>query len=158
KWWRHRTAAGVSCIDEVRQQFAGELWTCDVGVRGEFGVRWLQARNQPGLATAEDTVATGGGNGRMQAVGLAWHLGATPILLLGYDMQARGDLVHWHGRHRDGLGDPDARLLARWAAAAEPIARDLIALGVEIFNCSRETAAKGWPRAALEDVLALHLP
>lgn len=155
KWWRHRSRDGRITIDAVRADFRGDLWTCDLGASRDFGLNRVNPRNAAGLVTTPGEVGTGGQNGGMQAVGLAWHLGATRIVLLGYDMTGAG---HWHGPHVDKLGDPSPGLMQRWAAAAAPIARDLVARGVEIFNCSRVTAAQGWPRATLEDVLALHLP
>ncbi len=94
----------------------------------------------------------------MQAVNLAWHLGATRIVLLGYDMQATGGKLHWHGQHVNKLGDPSPSLMRTWASAAASMGRDLVELGVDIINCSRQSAAQGWPRRPLEDVLALRLP
>lgn len=151
KWWRHTTRSGRRCIDDVRAHFRGQLWTCDHGAGVEFRLNQLDVRRDPGLATAHGVVNCGAGNGGMQAVNLAWHLGATRIVLLGYDMGGTG---HWHGLHVDKLGDPNPPLMQRWAQAAAPMARDLVELGVEIANCSRVSAAKGWPRKALEDVLA----
>lgn len=157
KWWRHITRAGITCRDEVQQQFPGRLWTCDIAAARDFGLELVGIRDEPGLNTEAGVVNTGGSNGGsnggMQAVNLAWHLGADRIVLLGYDMQMQGDRPHFHGKHVNKLGDPTPSLMRRWAQAAAPVARDLIELGVEIVNCSRESAAQGWPRLALEDVL-----
>lgn len=83
------------------------------------------------------------------AISLAAHLGATRVLMLGYDCQRTGGKAHWHGDHPAGLGN--AGSLAKWPAIFEKLASVLV--GTEIINCSRDTALACFPRVRLEDAL-----
>jgi hypothetical protein len=86
-------------------------------------------------------------------VNLAMLLGAKRIVLLGYDMKAgaRGK-KHHHPDHA-GRNPTGAAQFKGWVAAFATMAPDLAKAGVEILNCSRETALDMFPRAKLEDVL-----
>lgn len=84
---------------------------------------------------------------------LATLAGAEVILLLGYDMQATDGKTHWHGDHPPGLNNPKEGNYARWRQNFATMIPDLAELSVEVVNCSRKTALKGFPMARLEDVL-----
>lgn len=86
------------------------------------------------------------GNSGAGAVSLAAHMGATRILLLGYDSKRTGGKVHWHGDHPKGLGNAGA--MGRWPAQFANAAAGIT--GAEIINCSRETVLTCWPRGDLE--------
>lgn len=92
-----------------------------------------------------------GANSGYQAIGLAWHLGAERIVLIGYDMQRTGGKSHWHGDHPRGLSN--AIGVRGWARHFDPLARDLQAGGVDVINCTIETAIDCFPRADLRDVI-----
>jgi hypothetical protein len=94
-----------------------------------------------------------GQNSGYQALHLAAvNFGAARVILLGYDMQHTGGRIHYHGRHRDPLGNPDPKDMPEWVAHFDAVAPDLARRGVEVVNCSRATAITGFRRAALEDV------
>ncbi|GHC19430.1 hypothetical protein [Aidingimonas halophila] len=100
---------------------------------------------------ATRTNAPKGGNSGAGAMLLARHRGATRIVLLGYDCQYAPDgKRHWHGNHRNGLGN--AVSLPKFYGQFEE-ARDRL-YDVEVINCSRATALDMWPRGRLEDELA----
>jgi hypothetical protein len=62
----------------------------------------LQVSGQPGLDLRPGWVRTGGHSG-YTAINLAVHLGATRIVLLGYDMMASPQGAHhFFGAHPDG--------------------------------------------------------
>ena len=89
------------------------------------------------------------GNSGYQAVNLAYLLGAKRIGLLGFDMRPKSGANHFHGDHRGGsLTNPNAQLYRRWIAGFSELHRLLEAEGVELINCSRETAL-AIPRADL---------
>lgn len=116
-----------------------------------YGVTILRQCGQEGLSLDPSEVATGLNSGH-QAVNVAVHLGASRILLLGYDMQAReGGPSHFFGEHKSPLnkGLSFDVFKACFATMVEPLKR----LGVQVINCSRETALTCFPRAALRDVL-----
>lgn len=92
-----------------------------------------------------------GGNGAYQAIGIAIHAGAKRILLLGVDMK-RGekDEAHWFGEHPDKVVTNYGVAMAPWfPSLVEPLAE----MGIEVINCSLESALTCFPKARLEDVL-----
>lgn len=142
----------------------------DAVVAGFKGRRWTHQKTQPdtdqtevmqryGLEPLVGTDGAGlgrklahwGSNSGYQAINLAYLLGASRIILLGYDMQRTGGQAHWFGEHPKGLHQ-GANYTA-WAPLFHPLAADLKAEGVDVINCSRETALTCFARAALDDVL-----
>lgn len=99
----------------------------------------------------EAGVIAQGGNSGQQAIGLAHQFGAARVLLLGYDMQRTGGKAHWHGNHPAPLGN--AGKLAAWPAAMNKLAAVAAGIGLEIINCSRETALTCFPRRELSECL-----
>ena len=64
-----------------------------------------------------------GQNSGYQAVGLAYHLKADRIILIGFDMQRTGGKSHWHGDHPRGLNNADA--VHKWPRHFPALAADL---------------------------------
>lgn len=95
----------------------------------------------------------GYGNSGGQAINLAVHLGATRILLLGFDMQRHNasGKHRWHGDHPYGKTVPAYNVFALYMPS---IVTPLKTLGVEVINCSRDTALTYFRRATLADALA----
>ncbi|HGN1626669.1 TPA: hypothetical protein ACKRMI_000040 [Pseudomonas aeruginosa] len=84
------------------------------------------------------------------AASLAAFWGARRIILLGYDCQKTGGRAHWHGDHPAALGN--AGSVGKWPAQFRQLAAHLA--GLEVINCSRETALEAFPRRPLEEVLS----
>lgn len=93
-----------------------------------------------------------GKNGGYAALNLAMHLGAARVLLLGYDMKRTGGKDHWHPDHPYRMPNP----YLSWVKFFRTIAGPLQDAGVEVVNCSRETALDCFPRMALRDALPEH--
>ncbi len=94
-----------------------------------------------------------GGNSGFQAINLAAQFGASRILLVGFDMSlARG--VHWHGLHPRGLNNPSPANIARWRRVLDAAAPAYAAAGVEVINCSAESALTAYPKRSLREALA----
>jgi hypothetical protein len=70
--------------------------------------------------------------GGYAALHLAASLGATQILLHGFDCHGG----HWHGPHPDGLGNPLEQTYRGWIRALENLAPMLKQRGVEVINCT----------------------
>lgn len=148
KWWNCH-AANV--------EFAGEKWCGTEEAATRFGLRLLpvtkigedkKTNESFGLTSAG--VNRGGGNSGFQAVNFALLRGAARILLLGFDMQATGGRKHWFGDHPAPMNtnsDYPAWQRAMDAAAAS------VPAGVEIINCSRETALTAYRRARIQECL-----
>lgn len=109
-----------------------------VAITGEFGLEL----NPAGLRR--------GYNSGYQAINLAVHLGATRIVLLGYDMQIgpHGE-EHWHDDHPHANRSRYDQFRRAFPTLVEPLQK----LGIEIVNCTRRSALTCFPRAALRDVL-----
>lgn len=79
-------------------------------------------------------------------------LGASRILLLGYDMKLgpNGE-KHWHADHRGR--NPHAAQLEGWRNAFATMLPDLAKAGVEVLNCTPGSALTCFPTANLRDWL-----
>jgi hypothetical protein len=132
-WWDTHIA-------EVRRDFRGDLATTSNQVKrhGLYPMGTYGRGFQPF------------GNSGAGAMALAGLAGARRILMLGYDCQRTGGKAHWHGDHPKGMGN--AGSLPKWPQQFAKV-RDGLA-GVEIINCTRETALTCFPRAPLEECLA----
>ena len=114
----------------------------------KFGLLHTPGKKGKGLGTT--TLHAGGSSGYM-AVNLAYFLGASKICLLGFDMQYTNGQVHWFGKHKN-TGNPSEDMLSRWVEKFEPLHDDLKERGIELVNCTRETALTV-PRESLEACL-----
>lgn len=88
-------------------------------------------------------------NSGAQAINLAYLMGATRIILLGYDMGATGQ-SHWFGSHPKGLNNGN---YAGYVRNFTKLAADLRYEGVEVINCTRTTALTQFPRAELSSII-----
>lgn len=122
-WWRRY-------LGEARGGFGGAFVAPLPGISGVVHARVKQHNSGAG------------------AIALAASLGAERIVLLGYDAQKTGGRAHWHGDHPEGMGN--AGSVGKWPGQFDALAKTL--RGVEIINCSRETALTCWPRQPLESV------
>ncbi|WP_064746801.1 hypothetical protein [Lysobacter antibioticus] len=78
--------------------------------------------------------------------------GAARVVMLGYDCQHTGGKKHWHGDHPPGTaGNAAPHTVAKWPVHFRKL-RDAYR-GVQIINCSRDTALDVFPLAALEEAL-----
>jgi hypothetical protein len=141
QWWKWHD--GVPSFTGLRYSLQAAAAAYDVSVLENTGPRGIE-RAPTGLRT--------GDNGGYQALNLAVHLGATRIVLLGYDMQRTDNKSHWFGEHPGGGQSPYGSFIAAFDALAA--SGELAAVGVEVVNCSRQTALTCFPCRPLEDVLA----
>ena len=142
RWWLWNSKRGALA-------FAGLKFALDPAARRYPGVQVLRKTGETGIETNPSGLRAGRNSG-YQAINLAVHLGATRILLLGYDM--RGDPQHgdhFFGAHPDGSKPPFAICLKRFETLVDPLAK----LGVEIVNCTPTTKLVCFPRMALREAL-----
>ena len=141
KWWRwHKVVA----------DFEGKRVTLDPRAAAEFpGLLVLQNTVIEGLETAPTGLRSGRNSG-YQAVGLAFHLGAARILLVGYDMKPMDGRTHWFGDHpRPTVPADYVAWLKAWGTITAPLAD----AGVEVINCTPDSALTNLPRGDLADCL-----
>jgi len=122
------------------------------GIKQVGLVRTGQIVREPkGILAAGSDREGRGANSGFQALNLAVQFGAKKIILVGYDM--RVDLgFHWHGRHPDGMNNPNKGGIARWAKVLDRASRYLRVLGVEVLNASAVSALRAYPKINFEDV------
>lgn len=117
------------------------------------GVRALRNAGQLGLETDPGAIRNGSNSG-YQAINLAVHLGVKRIVLLGYDMQVNGDRLHWQPRTDMQTAQGFQRtlqttILPKFEYLREPLRK----AGVEVINCTVNSALKVWPYQFLGQVL-----
>lgn len=142
-WWVAREGVpkfvGLRyCLERVPQRISGVSTLRNTGIEG--------------LETDPTGLRTGRNSG-YAAINLAVHLGASRIVLLGYDMQApHGERrSHFFGAHSFPLrGNSDYTMFRRFF---DFMVEPLKALNVDVINCTRETALTAFPRRPLRDVL-----
>lgn len=150
KWWDHHGEA-------VLAGFRGHRWTQQSIEKPSSDQkaaieRWrlmsVGGKWEDGLGI--DCIHYGENSG-YQAINLAYLLGAEQILLLGYDMQRTSGREHWFGDHPQALKTgPDYDV---WIGHFDVLAKDLKREGVDVINCTRETALTCFPRQSLSEAL-----
>lgn len=145
--WRRAPFAHVVYAADLGwwQQYSHEItvpaerWTCNASAAIEFGIHFLGAH-------------TRAGNSGARAIELATAMGAAQVLLIGYDCTvARG--THWHGDH-PRTTNPKSTDCELWATQFATVAGIAQGLGVDVINCSRDTALTCFARQSLADALS----
>jgi hypothetical protein len=137
KWWFWHQGA---------KDFPGRKLALTPEAQRHFpDVELLRNSGPDGLELKDRGAVRAGSNSGHQAINVAVHLGASRILLLGYDM--RGG--HFHAPHPDGSAPPFTVCLARFRTLAAALPA-----GVQVLNCTRRTALTCFPCVPLEDALA----
>lgn len=135
-------------------QFQGLKFSMTVRTKQYKG--WHRVRNagMKGLCLTPDGLCNGRNSG-YQAINLAVHLGATRILLLGYDMSRdKNGRSHFFGEHpRVGKPSPYKEFVKCFDTIVKPLAQ----LGVEVINCSRRSALTVFPMMPIEQALPVPL-
>ena len=156
QWWRcHlRGSHGRHGWKAALDAFKGERWAMDKKAVDEFGLKWAQdasGPNKPMRLCKDAGFVYNGSNSGFAAINLAYHFGATRILLLGYDMQKTNDQHHWFGDHPAELSS--AHDFPCFRSYFPMLAQDLADEGIEVINCSRATALDVFKRSTIQEVL-----
>ena len=147
RWWKFH----IGCIAD---QYNGTCWTQDIAWEedgkpvdpAQWGIKQLISLDEQGLSRKQGTIYRGGNSG-YQATNLAYLMGATRIILIGVDLMMNGQR-HWFGDHPKGVGlASNYHNFITYFRTIDPAE-----YGIEILNCSRETALDAFPRHHLEDV------
>lgn len=124
-------------------------WWDNYFIKGGKEFAGLKLTPVSGVKCAKRIAFTHYQNSGVGAMSLAAHYGAARIILLGYDCQKTGGKSHWHGNHPPGLGN--AGSIGTWPNQFIKLSKDLS--GVEIINCTHETALTMFDRKSLDVVL-----
>lgn len=133
-------------------EFAGLKYSLTSTAARFAGVTVLRRGTETGLSLKPTALSTGQNSG-YQAINLAVLLGAARVVLLGYDLMAAKGKEHWHADHPNRSRSPYGKLRQFFPTLVEPLAK----AGVEIVNCSRETALTCFPRKSLAEVFPVHV-
>jgi hypothetical protein len=119
----------------------------DVKFLGNSGTGGIETDPAKGVRT--------GRNGGYQAINLAVHLGASRVVLLGYDMKAdvRGK-THWFGDHKHRATNPTifSRVML---PAFKSLSEDLADVAVDVVNATPDSALDVFARMGLEEAICL---
>lgn len=137
--------------DKYQPVFEGEKWTQDKAAANKYGLNYIAGLGHAGMSLDPGYIHYGKNSG-YQLLNLMIHFGISRAVLLGYDYKSGPKGMHWFGNHQ-GLNNPDEPMLAQWRTKIAQAVPDLKAAGVEVINCSRDTAIDCFPRERLEDVL-----
>jgi hypothetical protein len=137
-------------IDDVRASVDCPMVTQDrMSAANYRDLLWVEGIKEKGLSADPTAIHTGCNSG-YQAINLAVHLGVKRIILLGYDMQPAGGCDHWFGAHPHGRRPPFWMMIPCFDTIVEPLRR----LGIEVVNCSPNSALGAFPKARIEEVLS----
>jgi hypothetical protein len=139
-WWDARNP----------EDFKGEKWTCNPDAAKKYGLNHINGENLPKVSTNPHLIHYGGNSG-FQAINLVYHRAPERILLLGFDMQDTDGKKHWFGDHPWPLRNTN--VWSKHIRCMEEAATEYKKLGVEVINCSRQTALKGFARGIITEVL-----
>lgn len=147
QWWRWHYNELKSFKGQKYRQ--SQSWSDDdIELIKSLNVKCLTGKSEYGLSTDPNIVHLGSNSG-IQAINLAYHLGARQIVLLGYDQQATGGKSHWFGDHPNGV----VSNWGKWKGHYQLVADHAKELGVEIINCTRQTALTCFETKPLEQML-----
>jgi hypothetical protein len=144
KWWDlHRI--------EVKTTFLGKIITLEHPKLE--GVHSLREDGQLGLSHRPGYVRHGSNSG-YQAINVAYLHGIKLIILLGYDMRTYAGRTHWHGGYGDSAQVYGNRCQKMFLPTFDHLVKPLAEVGVEVVNCTPDSALKCWPLRPLKAVLA----
>jgi hypothetical protein len=140
RWWNaNPDALSFPGLKICSSQRGAEPWPA--------GVRKICSRQVEGISVHPRYISNGANSGH-QAINLAVHLGAAKIVLLGFDFSVAAG-SHHHGDHPEPLGNPNEAGAAHWCRLIETTVEPLQALGIDVVNCSRDTAITCFRRGDL---------
>lgn len=155
-WWRyhcqHYTRDGKPAILTLcpdAKRYSGEPMA-----HNDFGCTVVELRGGRGIAPPGSSYIMRGYGSGFQAVGLAIQMGAKRIALLGMDCKRASDgRSHYFGEHPPELPNPQP--FETWAEDFNSLAEPASQMGIEIVNCTTDTAITAIPRADIADWLRL---
>ena len=85
---------------------------------------------------------------------MALQWGAARVLLIGFDMSDASGSLHWYGHNNwRNANNPTTSNFKRWIHSFENAAKQCRERGVEVINCSMNSALTCFPKMTLEDAI-----
>lgn len=150
-WWRHY---------HYVERFKGERWSQQKGDGGwaenapHKGINLVTCHHSLDLSF-DPTYINSGWNSSFQALNLAVLQGAKRVLLLGVDLHDRNG-AHFFGEHP--LAIRRSSPFATFRKAFERAAEQCREMGIEVINCSPDSALKCFPTMEVRDALCKRAP
>jgi len=132
------------------KDFAGLKYSVTGVGKSYTGVNVIGRGRDEGLSLDPAKLCLGRNSG-YQAINLAVLLGASRIILLGYDMGVSNGREHWHPERIPWKRSPYQMFRTLFPSMVKPL-RDA---GVEVINCSRQSALTCFPRHSLAEAFAM---
>lgn len=155
KWWSLHYSAVCKTVSETTQLRTLDRTTKVFFRRNEF-IRKLESNGEFKDVTMLDTNPNElfhGGCSGILAIEFIRTLNNRPkkIILVGFDMQHTNDKTHWFGDHPKGFINANA--CERWRTEIESMLPYYKKLGIELVNCSIDTALTCVRKSKLEEEL-----
>lgn len=144
KWWQQHG-------ERVKKDFQGKYCVTIAHCPDDKLLR-LDNTGRHGL----EILPTGlrhGTNSGYQAINLAYHFGASRIVLLGYDMKIEGAQTHWHAGHGRPVDHFEHHVTKNMLPKFDMLVLPLQNLNVEVWNATPGSALKCWPAIDLMELL-----
>lgn len=152
KWWKShcqdRAIDGKPGITKVAPHMI--RYSCEPAAVRPYNTHVLRLVPGRGIAPAgpQREVRRGSGGG-FQATGMAIAFGARKVVLIGMDCKRSKDgKAHWFGDHHPDINHMQP--FPTWADEFDSLAGDAAALGIDIVNCTIDSAIRKLRRSTLE--------
>ena len=146
-WWLHRNGLPA---------YKGLKLTHGVRASSEFKMpRVIIENTSLDAILVENPLHIGsGGNSGFQAVNLAVQFGATDLLLIGFDMGADPNHIHWYVRNKWlNANNPMQSNYNRWIRGFDLARKDLDRLEINVVNASPISKLKCFKMAGLDETM-----
>lgn len=144
-WWNQ---------NKGRNDFAGLRVSIDKRSCDKWDIKYVQCnKGTDSMEFAVRGKVGWGGNSGFHALNLAVQFGCSRVLLVGYDMHVNNG-AHWHGNHPSIMNNPRRGNVERWRRAVDGAAAKIAERGVEVVNCSANSALQNYKKMPLDEALS----
>ena len=141
-------------------KFAGIKVTCCRRAEGKPGIQAFNRGKPAGIEKRAGFISWNGNTGA-SAINVAYHLGVSRVVLLGFDMQEVDGDCNWHTEHLEMNPNSEKKKLenggqtcyGRYLKKFPDVVKDAKRLGLEILNATPGSALLDFPMVELRDVL-----
>lgn len=146
-WWLHRN--GLPKFGGIKIAHGQQATSQHKDIRrAEIKI------NSDALLLEQPMVISNGGNSGHQALNLVAQFGATDIILVGFDMSADPNHLHWYGRNKwNNANNPMGSNFQRWLKGFEIIKKDIDRAGITVINVSQTSTMKSFRKARLPEIM-----
>ena len=133
----------------ILKDYPGLVISSNPKMRDHKTVLYLQRGKSRGIEERKKMIAWNRSSGA-SAINLAIHLGASKIILLGYDMKRNDKVKNFHRDHRER--NPEANPFERFLKVFPKIKKDADKMGIEILNATPDSAIDCFRKVDIRDV------